>query len=366
MMKTAVLKSKKMNKSPLIDQQKLKIVCDQLCDRIEDLLDYLNLEYRMNSKFVTMKCPIHGGDNESAINIYYTGDVYRGNWKCRTHGCDKFFKGSILGFIRGVLSNKKFDWSCEDDECVTFGETLEFVKEFLNLDLNNIRINNIDKNKLQFVSNLAILQKNTKNSLSTITRQQIRKSLNIPSQYFLSRGFSKEILDKYDVGDCDKEGKEMYNRAVVPIYDHDHTFMVGCTGRTVIDDIKPKWKHNAGFRAEENLYNFWYAKKYIQETRSAIIVESPGNVWKLEMAGIHNSVAIFGSNLNDRQKMILDSSGAMKLIVIMDSDKAGEEARNIIDKKCSKIYNIQHIHISKNDIAELSLDEIEKEIKNLI
>lgn len=353
---------KMKNKSTLIDQPTLKVICDQLCDRIEDLLDYFNLEYRLNSKFVSMKCPIHGGDNDSAVNIYYTGDMYRGNWKCRTHQCEKFFKASILGFIRGVLSNKKYDWSCAEDKSVTFAETLDFVKEFLSVDLDNFKISKTDREKLQFVSNLSVLQNPKPKDQNYITRNQIRKSLVIPSPYFINRGFDPEILNRYDVGDCVKDGKEMYQRAVVPIYDHEHMYMVGCTGRVIQDGIKPKWKHNAGFKAEENLYNFWYAKDIIQKTKTAIIVESPGNVWKLEENGIKNSVAIFGSNLNDKQKMILDSSGAMKLIVIMDSDDAGEQARKQIDKKCSKIYNIEHIRVSKNDIAELTNEEIRQEI----
>jgi 5S rRNA maturation endonuclease (ribonuclease M5) len=355
------LKSKK-NKSNLIDQSTLKIVCDQVCDRIEDLLQYLHLEYRINSKFVSMKCPIHGGDNDSAVNVYYTGDLYRGNWKCRTHQCEKFFKGSILGFIRGVLSHQKYDWSCIEDKNVSFAETLEFTQKFLDLDLNKIKINKADREKIQFVSNLSVLQQNNKRNNTGVKRHQIRKSLVIPSPYFVQRGFDPKVLDRYDVGDCVKNGKEMFNRAVVPIYDVDNQYMIGCTGRTILEDIKPKWRHNSGFKAEENLYNFWYAKDIIQKTKVAILVESPGNVWKLEENNIKNSVALFGSNLNDKQKMLLDTSGAMKLIVIMDSDNAGEKARSQIDRKCSKIYNIEHIRVSKNDIAELTNQEIKEQI----
>lgn len=355
-------KFKMMSKSPLLDQSKLKIICDQLCDRIEDLLDFLNLEYKMNSKFITMKCPIHGGDNESALNLYYIGDSYRGNWKCRTHQCEKVFKGSILGFIRGVLSHKKHEWTESKDDTVSFMETVKFVQEFLDIDLNDLKANNKEIEKSRFVNSLALLQNKPTTTQSGITRSQIVKSLDIPSNYFIQRGFSPEILTKYDVGDCSKPGKEMFGRAVVPIYDMDRNFMIGCTGRSLDPDLKPKWRHSSGFKSEENLYNFWYAKEHIQKTRTAILVESPGNVWKLEMCGIHNSVALFGANLADKQKMILDTSGAMKLVIIMDSDEAGETARTLIDKKCGKIYNIQHIRISKNDIAELTDQEIQEEI----
>jgi DNA primase len=314
-----------------------------------------------------MSCPIHGGDNITALNLYPEGDTYRGNWKCRTHQCEKIFKSSIIGFIRGVLSHQQHGWSEDGDKAVPFSEALKFASDFVDLDLDNIKINKTQKNKQSFISQVSILTTDTNaNKKAEISRKQIRQLLKLPSAYFLRRGFSTEILDKYDVGDCLNPKREMYNRAVVPIYDMSHKFMVGCTGRAIDDNLKPKWKHSDGFKAENNLYNFWYAKEHIAKLREVILVESPGNVWKLEMAGIHNSVAMFGANLADKQKMILDTSGAMTIIVITDNDNAGEEARKQIQKKCEKIYNIQHIRVSQNDIAELTIDQINTEIKDRI
>lgn len=350
-----------------IDQNKIKVLCDKICDDIDNLLDHLGLEYKRNGKFISLHCPIHGGDNKTAINIYPDGDTYRGNWKCRTHQCEKTFRGSIIGFIRGVLSHKKYDWSKSGDRTVTFVDALKFASDFVELDIDSIELNKIEKNKQSFVSKVSILTTKDQNiGINVIPRSKIKNALKIPSQYFMSRGFSEEILAKYDVGDCLNKNKEMFNRAVVPIYDNDHMFMIGCTGRSLSDDIKPKWKHSEGFKSENCLYNFWYAKPYIQKLREAIIVESPGNVWKLEMAGIHNSLCMFGANLTDKQRMLLDTSGAMTIIVITDNDAAGEEARNQIEKKCSKIYNIRHLRVSSNDIADLSVDQIHKEIKDNI
>lgn len=358
-----MLQRQMKKKSALLDQNKLKIVCDQLCDRIEDLLDHLGVEYRYNPKFVSMSCPIHEGDNESALNIYHTGDTYRGNWKCRTHQCEKVFKGSIIGFLRGILSRRELGWLKDGDDMYSFQDTVNFALKFLDLDLKNVKISKYQKEKDVFVTNSKILTHNVQPSHQNVTRASIKKSLEIPSPYFIKRGFSPEVLKKYDVGECRTQGKTMFNRAVVPIYNTDYQYMVGCTGRTIDDNIKPKWRHSADFKAEENLYNFWFAKDYIQKTNEVILVESPGNVWRLEENNIHNSLATFGAHLTDKQKMLLDTSGAMKIIVIMDSDEAGEEARKQIDNKCSKTYNIQHIRISKNDIADMTKEEIEQEIK---
>ena len=95
----------------------------------------------------------------------------------------------------------------------------------------------------------------------------------------------------------------------------------------------------------------------------AILVESPGNVWKLEENGIHNSLAIFGSSLSDRQKILLDSSGAMVVVILTDNDDAGHKAAEQIKTKCKNTYRVFHFQISKNDVADMNSEEINNEIK---
>lgn len=355
---------KNQTKFPSIDQNRLKILCDQLSDRAEDLFKFFEIEYSVNPKHITSCCPIHDGDNASALNLYYVGDTYKGNWKCRTHHCEKIFMASIIGFVRGVLSKNKLNWRKRGDDMVSFNDTIKFIVDFLKIkDLKTLQSEN--NPHLNFVKTTTILRSNTK-STKGIPRSKVKEFLQIPSQYFINRGFSKDILVKYDVGDCNTPNKEMYGRAVVPIYDHDYQGMIGCSGRTRNDEYKPKWRHNKGFKAEDQLYNLWFAKEHIQRTNEIILVESPGNVWKLEENGIHNSVATFGAHLTDKQKMLLDISGAMKIIVIMDSDEAGEIARKQIDQKCSKTYNIEHIRLSKNDVADLTQEELKTQILSRI
>jgi 5S rRNA maturation endonuclease (ribonuclease M5) len=333
-------------------------------------------------------CPIHHGDNKSAFNLYPNGDFYRGNWKCRTHNCDKIFKASIIGLIRGILSNKKYNWAKNGDMTVSFKETMDFIEAFLGQNINDIKLSKSDIDKKVFSSVIKHITNDSNEIIQTkISRHNIRQSLVIPSAYFIDRGFSKDILDRYDVGLCNKPDKEMYNRAVAPIYDHGYKYMVGCTGRSVFDKCEScgsfhnpmnecpsdedrwkfsKWKHNYQFKSQNHLYNFWFAKKYIAETSTAILVESPGNVWKLEECGIHNSVAMFGSNLSDRQKIILDGSGAMNLMVITDNDDAGEKAAKLITDKCKNTYKIYKINITGNDIADMTHEQINLQIKQRI
>lgn len=380
----STLKTNK-NQSLSYDQNQLKLLCDSVCDRIEDLLDAFEIQYKHNnSSMVSMCCPIHQGDNESAVNIYHQGDNYRGNWKCRTHGCEKTFRGSIIGFIRGVLSAQKHNWSTDGDKTCTFAEAVDFATKFVGQNLDSYKIDSTVKEKntfTQIIQNVTIKpEKHTKQ----ITRKQAQSILKIPAEYYINRGYSAEILTKYDVGLCDRQNKEMSNRVVAPIYDDSHEFVIGCTGRSIFNKCDKcslyhdyavecptdytwqysKWRHSAGFKTQNCLYNMWYAKEHIKKSNMAILVESPGNVWRLEENDIHNSVAIFGTTLSDRQKVILDSSGAMKLVILMDNDDAGIEATKKIIQKCNRTYQIYVPNkISKNDIGEMTSEEITQQIK---
>lgn len=372
---------KTMNKSRSYDQQKLKIVCDQVCDNIEDLLEALDIEdYKLSTKMVTMSCPVHGGDNSSAVNVYHVGDHYRGNWTCRTHSCEEIFKNSIIGFVRGVLSRIEYGWVKDGDNTASFQEAVDFCLKLLDKNMKDIKVSRSDTEKLAFTRIVDSVKTNTvKTALSSVTRTQVRQSLQIPSSYYLDRGYSESILNKYDIGFCDKPNKEMFNRVVVPIYSNDGQYIVGCSGRSIFDACTKckhyhnlneecpdknnlwkycKWKHNAGFKSQEHLYNFWFAKEEIQKTKTIILVESPGNVWRLEEAGIHNSVAIFGSSLSDKQKLLIDSSGAMNIVLLMDNDDAGKKAVKQITDKCKKIYRIYTPSFPNADVGEMNTEEI--------
>jgi 5S rRNA maturation endonuclease (ribonuclease M5) len=372
----------------LNDQAKLKIVCDEICDNIESLLDSFEVEYKVNHKMISMCCPIHNGDNPSAVNLYPEGESYRGNWKCRTHNCEKIFKGSVIGFIRGIISSKKYGWEKSGDEMCSFKEAVDFATSFIKKDLSQIKISRSDRDKKQFscVVNY-FTNNNVKNDAPKIIRSQIIKTLEIPAQYYINRGFSKDILVKYDVGLCTNSKKEMRDRIVVPIYDNTHKYMVGCTGRSIYEKCNKckcyhnpteecphedyrwkysKWKHNTDFKSQNHLYNLWFAREHILNSNTVIIVESPGNVWKLEENNIHNSVAIFGSSLSDRQKMLLDSSGAMNMIILTDNDDAGKKAADQIKLKCQNTYRIFIPTITKADVGEMTTEEINQEIKPLL
>ena len=367
-------------------QEELRKLGDMICDNIETLLEMFNVDYRKTPKMIISSCPIHGGDNQSAFNAYPYGENYRGNWKCRTHHCEEIFMPSTIGMVRGLLSHKNEGWQKDGDKMVSFNDTMLFIEEFLNRDPSDV-ISFGNTEYKQFNQLVQAVKKEPEipdNEIKKIIpRQTVRKLLQIPSKYYIDRGYSAEILDKYDVGLCLTKGKEMFGRVVAPIYDNDYTTMIGCTGRSIFDKCDnckayhnqsykcpdknnqwkySKWKHSFNFKSQACLYNYWFAKKYIQETGKVILVESPGNVWRLEENGIHNSVAMFGSNLSDKQLSLLDAAGAMTIIVLTDNDQAGKDAQKTILNKCQKTHRIFSPKITKNDVGDMTKDEIQTEI----
>lgn len=151
-----------------------------------------------------------------------------------------------------------------------------------------------------------------------VVRKSVREKLTIPATYYLKRGYKPDILDKYDVGMCATQGKEMFGRIVVPVYDDNYKYMIGCLGRSIhekcpkcnkchssnrncpsnpIEELwASKWKNSKNFKAENYLYNFWFSKQHIKESKTVVIVEGQGDVWRLEEAGVNCSVGVLAPN----------------------------------------------------------------------
>jgi hypothetical protein len=366
-----------------LNQNQLTKISDILCDNIELLFDKLEVKLYKSGNGYAGRCPVHGGDNSHAIHLYPDGHTQRGYWKCVTHGCERNFKSTIIGFIRGVLSHQNHNWRKKGDKFESFDNTLKFISDTLKIDLNRIEISHEEIEKKKFLAQTRWNIPMAKDK-PLIKRQDVQARLGNPPRYFIDRGFSPEILKKYDVGYCDDSSKKMYQRCVVPVYDEGYNYLVACLGRSVFEkcnkckqyhnphDVKcpkfesPKWKNSDNFNKKNSLYNYWFAKEHIKRSKTVILVESCGNVWRLEEAGIHNSVALFGCDLADCQGFLLEKVGVMNIVIIMDADDAGRSGTQSIIEKTKDFYNVKPIYLDTDDIASLSVDQIHKDIMPLL
>ena len=364
------------------DQAKLNALTDLVVQYIDKIYSYFNVDISYkNDILIKSPCFIHGGDNPTALNLYYNADI-RVHYKCRTHQCEEIFGSSLISLIRGGLSRTRYKWKVKGDKEASFNETVEFLLDITKQDFGKIDSNksSLDGDKLKFsslINNFTMPEKQKEG----INADLYRSKVEIPATYYLQRGYSIEVLDKYDVGTCKRPKRSLYQRAVVPIYDDSGEMIIGFSGRSIHPECSkckhyhdpekkchffPKWKHTAGFQKENCLYNYWYAKDHVLKSGVIILVESPGNVWRLEEAGIHNSVAIFGAHLSTNQKKIIDSSGAFSIVCLLDNDEAGTKGAKKIYEQCSKMYRVYFPKFKENDIGDMGVDVVTNDIKPLI
>lgn len=355
-------------------------IASVLYDNIEDVLEHFNIEYTKAGNKLVMPCPVHGGDNPNGFSILLQGV---GNWRCYTHQCHEQH-----GSPRGASLIKLVQCLLSDNKQVSFGETLRWLKSYLKLSDEHLVEASIDSMQRSFINLTKFLSNKETKDNHFIPKDIAIQNLKIPSEYYLKRGFEKTTLEYFCVGDCHNPSKQMYNRAIVPFFDESGKYMVGCSGRSLFDkcikcstyhnpqhrcpiDKKEmvncsKWKHMSGFNAENYYYGLWNSYKYITTTKTAIIVESPGNLWKLYEAGINNTVAALGTKFTEGQRLILEALGVMNIIVAPDNDEAGHKmAKNIVDNY-NRFFNILVVDTPHEDFGETPITVIQDLFRGLI
>lgn len=333
---------------------------------MDEILDTFEIEYNKRGPRLTCACFIHGGDNPEALSILRRGV---GSWNCYTQQCHTKYRGSTLSLIQQLLSINKRD-------PVSFSEAIHWSAKLVNEE-------QIDSESYSLKSEQNAFVKLTKNIIQQnreiigVEREKVTSRLIIPAPYYLHRGYTPEVLKRYDVGHCIDPKKEMYDRAVVPLYDASGN-MVGCIGRSIYEKcercsghhspFKPcskkvrKWMFNSAFDASGYIYNYYSALPHIQRTNTIILVEGTGDVWRLEESGIPISVALLGTKFTDEQKILIEKSGATNLIVISDQDDAGKSFYLKINNECNRLYNVYHILPTCKDVGDMNSKDIKKVI----
>jgi hypothetical protein len=168
--------------------------------------------------------------------------------------------------------------------------------------------------------------------LLRLTRQQVRKSLHIPSPYYLGKGFSLSILDAMDVGHSPK-----LRRSITPVYDEAGQFCLGILGRSELPACsrckkyhrpevacrfgQGKWMTLKGFPKTLLLYN---AAALHSSRPFVLLTEGAMDAVRAQEAG-YPAVSSMGAHLSDAQAQRLAASGK-EVLVAYDRDPAGRQA----------------------------------------
>lgn len=301
--------------------------------KIHRLIQILNIDLYRNGNKLVGCCPVHKGDNQTAFNIDIdTSSNYYGRWYCNTHDCHRKYGNNLVGLIMGFYNYE-------------IKEAIKFLDDFtqgveVQIQENDDFINFFSKEK---------------STVQGISREEVRKRLIIPSQYYIERGFLPEILDEFDIGLSTKG--LMKDRIVFPVYYND--VMVGCTGRTIIGD-NYKWINSKGFNKSHYLYGLWKTDKYIQNKSSVILVEGQGDMLKLYSAGIKNVAGMFGKTLSDTQEFLLQKLGVLDIILLTDNDDPGKQARLNIENKVKDLFNVHHAYAVDKDCGDMTITDIQQ------
>jgi hypothetical protein len=269
-------------------------------------------------------------------------------------------------------------------------EVIQYLCGFVGQSWDSLKADLVAAEKRRFVADMAVLGRAVETRSEGWDPKVARDRLSIPSQYFLKRGCSREVLERYLVGEsrATDPGAEMYQRAVVPIFDREGRRVVGGTGRSVWECCarcrlwhnpeegcpsgatsearSTKWRHSRGFPVEHTLYNWWAAREPIRTLGRVVLVEGPLDVLKLEMAGVRNSVALFGVNLSDPQQVLLEGSGAHTVIPLLDSDPAGAAGRANLIKELRRSFRVRAVELPGKDPGDMTAEQIRAELIPLI
>lgn len=335
----------------------LKTIKQLLNDKAENVFEKLGIEYEVLGDNIYAKCPVHeGSDNPRAFSY----SIDKGIWKCWTRDCQHQYNNDIFGIIRGSLSHS-------NGQDVGFKEALKWSYKFLNISTSGkqaIRQHVIKEEPDEFIKLVSVF--NSKVEHKQHKKIDLINEVNIPSAYFISRGFRPSTLKHFQVGDCVNKESKMYDRAVIPIHDDSGKDVVALIGRSIKEYKIPKFLFSSGFDKRYFFYNYHRALQRATETSTLFIVEGQGDVWKLYEAGVTNAISIFGKTISKEQEDKLFKMPVTHLVILTDNDQAGRESKTQIQRQLNRMYKLTFPKISTKDVGEMSVEQIkDKVLSNL-
>lgn len=330
-----------------------------LIQNIENVLKKLDIKYEIFGDNIYSTCPVHeSSDNPRAFSF----SKQRGIWKCWTRECQNDYTNDVFGLIRGALSNKT-------GSTQTFGSVLQWIKKEFNIELNE-KINEViieeesDKD-LDFDTLVNFI--NDDIIIPNMGDYKLETSINIPSEYFINRGFKPKTLQYFGVGDCLDKTSKLYDRAIIPIHSDCGDKTIGYICRAIKEYKIPKFLiYPKGFDKRFVFYNMHRALPYIKSTNCAIIVEGQGDVWRLYESGIQNVLGMFGRTLTREQQKILQQLPITHVIVLTDNDQAGRESKIQLQRQLGRFYRLSFPKISQKDIGDMTISQIQNTILSQI
>lgn len=314
-------------------------------DTIQTILDAARID-EVISDFVTLKkrgvnllghCPFHNEKTPS-----FTVSPAKGIYKC--FGCGK--AGNSVNFVM-------------EHEHYTYPEALKYLARKYNIEIEEVAVSPEQQQALtERETLLNITEFASKHFIHNLHEVEEGKAIGLT--YFRERGFTPEIIRKFELGYClekwddftalavksgyspeylvksglliEKDKDQYYDRfrsrVMFPIHNLSGK-VIGFTGRILSSDkTKPKYVNSPEseiYNKSKTLYGIYFAKNSITSSDLCYLVEGNTDVISFVQAGIENVVASSGTSLTTEQiKMIRRYTP--NITIIYDGDAAGIKA----------------------------------------
>lgn len=259
---------------------------------IKEILSNLGYKFKDEGKCLRMAALYRSGDNPTSL-VYYI----------KENKAIDFITGEIFDIEELIRRTLKL-------------EDKNSAKKWLqNKDFNFESIVISDKPKLKIPKYYKIEELN---------------NLEPDHSYWINRGISTEVLEKFRGGVWKGEGK-LRNRYVFPVFrDYKEDKIVGLAGRSLDKNSKLKWKLIGNKNAWTNFGNNY---KSILDIKQVILVESSGDAISLVQSNLENVLPLYGIELSNEKLTCLIRLNPAKIIISLNNDSAKNNAGNIAAEK---------------------------------
>lgn len=311
----------------------------------------VKLQHDGGTKFKGL-CPFHH-ESTPSFNL----DDAKGVYHC--FGCGE--GGDIISFVQKM-------------ENLSFNETIKYIFEKfklgpvpnLNVDPTREKVLVLNEKIAAYYQKVLFSPKAEKVLLYlTRTRQLSLETIktfgigfapredNTTEFYDLTRKTERDVVDRSNLLN-QKRLPFFYDRIMVPLKDS-FGRVIGFSGRALNVEIqKVKYLNspeNFLFHKRKMLYNLDAARKYIEASKEAILVEGYFDVMGLWQSGIKNVVCSMGTALTEEQTLLLKSAETVN--ICYDGDAAGAHGTQLgIKRLVERSFNVKTVTLPIGDPDE--------------
>jgi DNA primase len=335
-----------MSKSTFIDFRAVKREVTMV-----QVLEHYGLmsQMKQNGDSITGACPIHEGNGNTAFRV----SISKNCWNCfSTCGCG----GNVLDFVA-----KK--------ERVSLPKAARLLVEWFNLKIeapegekdsprqekSDSRVR--DKKPMKREAEKSAAPEDEKSENKPLGF--VLKDLQTEHPYLAERRLFPETVQTFGLGFCQK-GMHA-GRIVIPIHNPKGE-LVAYAGRWPGDTDKEKYLFPKGFKKSLELFNLDRADKEPAD-KPFVIVEGFFDCMMLHQHGCRKVIALMGSSMSPAQEGLIRKLTVSNshVIVMLDEDEAGQEAREEIAGRLAKFCYIKVHQFNEPDMQpeHLSFEEVQ-------